>query len=77
MCLKTENWYLKIFVKIRVGEKVYEMLFKNLKWLFENTNQTVSKVPYAKHQTSKGFERPDILESVYFTKNENFLLKIL
>ena len=22
MCLKTENYYLKIFVKIRVGEKV-------------------------------------------------------
>ena len=62
---------------MKMGVKMYEMLFKNLKWLFENINQTVSKVPYAKHQTSKGFERPDILESVYFTKNENFLLKIL
>ena len=24
MCLKTENCYLKIFMKIRVGEKVYK-----------------------------------------------------
>ena len=24
MCLKTENCYLKIFVEIRVGEKMYE-----------------------------------------------------
>ena len=24
MCLKTENYYLKIFVKISVGEKVRE-----------------------------------------------------
>ena len=23
VCLKTENYYLKIFIKIRVGEKVY------------------------------------------------------
>ena len=23
MCLKIENYYLKIFIKIRVGEKVY------------------------------------------------------
>ena len=29
MCLKTENCCLKIFVKIRVGEKIYEMLFEN------------------------------------------------
>ena len=24
MCLKTENYYLKIFIKIHVGKKVYE-----------------------------------------------------
>ena len=31
ICLKTENYYLKTFVKIRMGEKVCrnEMLFKN------------------------------------------------
>ena len=29
MCLKTENCCLKIFVKIRVGEKIYGMLFEN------------------------------------------------
>ena len=33
ICLKTENYYLKIFVKIRMGEKkcvkIREMLFKN------------------------------------------------
>ena len=43
MCLKIENYYLKTFVKIRVGEKYIKirvMLFKNWKLLFENTNQT-------------------------------------
>ena len=44
MCLKTENCYLKTFIKIRVGEKksdkICKMLFKNWKWLFENINQT-------------------------------------
>ena len=24
MCLKTENCYLKIFIEIRVGEKIYK-----------------------------------------------------
>ena len=24
ICLKTKNYYLKIFVEIRVGEKMYE-----------------------------------------------------
>ena len=24
MCLKTDNYYLKIFMEIRVGEKVYK-----------------------------------------------------
>ena len=46
MCLKIENCYLKIFVEIRVGEKcveMREMLFKNWKLLFENTNQTPPK----------------------------------
>ena len=27
---------------MKMGVKMYEMLFKNLKWLFENTNQTAS-----------------------------------
>ena len=46
MCVKTENCYLKTFVEIRVGKKnieMREMLFKNWKWLFENTNQTLPK----------------------------------
>ena len=43
VCLKIENCCLKTFVEIHVGEKIYwirKMLFKNWKWLFENTNQT-------------------------------------
>ena len=27
---------------MKMGVKMCEMLFKNLKWLFENTNQTAS-----------------------------------
>ena len=43
MCLKIENYYLKISIEIRAGEKICAntwMLFKNWKWLFENINQT-------------------------------------
>ena len=43
MCLKTENCCLKIFVEIlwvKKCVKLREILFKNWKWLFENTNQT-------------------------------------
>ena len=43
MCLKIKNCYLKIYIEICVDKKCVEirkMLFKNWKWLFENTNQT-------------------------------------
>ena len=42
MCLKTENYYLKTFIKIHEVKKcvkIHVMLFKNWKLLFENTNQ--------------------------------------
>ena len=35
MWLKTKNYYLKIFVKIRIEIKIYKILFKNWKLLFE------------------------------------------
>ena len=44
MCLKTENYCLKTFVKflwMKKYIKIYEILFKNWKLLFENTNQTL------------------------------------
>ena len=46
MCLKNENYCLKTFVKICVVKKcvkICERLFKNWKWWFENTNQTLPK----------------------------------
>ena len=65
MCLKTENYCLKSFIKIRVDEKcveINEMLFKNWKLLFRNTHQTP---PYSveKSMVLEPHKMPQILEA--------------